>query len=79
MCKELAVSPKMSKIIVSAIGLYRRFISPMLPASCRYWPTCSDYTLQAVQKHGVLKGLMMGAWRLARCNPLSKGGIDPVK
>ena len=79
MCKELAVSPKMSKIIVSAIGLYRRFISPMLPASCRYWPTCSDYTLQAVQKHGVLKGLMMGAWRVARCNPLSKGGIDPVK
>jgi putative membrane protein insertion efficiency factor len=78
-CKELAVSPKMSKIIVSAIGLYRRFISPMLPASCRYWPTCSDYTLQAVQKHGVLKGLMMGAWRVARCNPLSKGGIDPVK
>ena len=67
------------KIIVSAIGLYRRFVSPMVPAYCRYWPTCSDYTLQAVQKYGVLKGLMMGAWRVTRCNPLAKGGIDPVK
>ena len=73
------MSPMMFKIIVNVIGLYRRYISPMLPPSCRYWPTCSDYTLQAIQKHGVLKGITMGAWRVMRCNPLSKGGIDPVK
>jgi putative membrane protein insertion efficiency factor len=64
---------------MEAIKSYRRFVSPMLPASCRYWPTCSEYTLEAVQKHGVVRGGVMGAWRILRCNPWSKGGIDPVR
>jgi putative membrane protein insertion efficiency factor len=64
---------------MEAIKSYRRFLSPLLPASCRYWPTCSEYTLEAVQKHGVLRGGVMGAWRILRCNPWSKGGIDPVR
>jgi len=64
---------------MKAIKSYRRFLSPMLPASCRYWPTCSEYTLEAVQKHGILRGGVMGAWRILRCNPWSKGGIDPVR
>ncbi|MDQ3912032.1 MAG: membrane protein insertion efficiency factor YidD [Actinomycetota bacterium] len=51
----------------------------MLPPSCRYWPTCSQYTLQAVQEYGLLKGGLMGAWRVLRCNPWSKGGIDLVR
>ncbi len=59
--------------------MYRRFVSPMLPPSCRYWPSCSEYALQAIQKHGVLKGGLLGAWRIMRCNPWSKGGIDPVR
>ena len=59
--------------------MYRRFVSPMLPPSCRYWPSCSEYMLQAIQKHGVLKGGLSGAWRIIRCNPWSKGGIDPVR
>jgi uncharacterized protein len=69
----------MRKFAVGPIKMYRRFVSPMLPPSCRYWPSCSEYTLQAIQKHGVLKGGLLGAWRIIRCNPWSKGGIDPVR
>lgn len=71
--------PEMRKIFVEPIKMYRRFVSPMLPPSCRYWPSCSEYALQAIQKHGVLKGGLLGAWRVIRCNPWSKGGIDPVR
>lgn len=69
----------MRNLLVGFIRLYRRFVSPILPPSCRYWPTCSQYALQAVQKYGVLKGGLLGAWRIIRCNPWSKGGIDPVR
>ena len=69
----------MRKIFVKPIEVYRRFVSPMLPPSCRYWPSCSEYALQAIEKHGVLKGGLMGAWRVTRCNPWSEGGIDPVR
>lgn len=69
----------MRKFAVGPIRMYRRFVSPMLPPSCRYWPSCSEYALQAIQKHGVLKGGLLGAWRIMRCNPWSKGGIDPVR
>jgi uncharacterized protein len=73
------VFAEMRKLAVGPIRVYRRFISPMLPPSCRYWPTCSEYTLQAVEKYGVFKGGLLGAWRIIRCNPWSKGGIDPVR
>ncbi len=69
----------MRKIFIKPIEIYRRFVSPMLPPSCRYWPSCSEYALQAIQKHGVLKGGLLGAWRVIRCNPWSRGGIDPVR
>ena len=71
--------PEMRKFAVGPIKVYRRFVSPMLPPSCRYWPSCSEYALQAIEKHGVLKGGLMGAWRVTRCNPWSEGGIDPVR
>jgi uncharacterized protein len=58
---------------------YRRVLSPMLPPSCRFTPSCSLYTLQAVEKYGLLKGSLMGAWRVLRCHPFSKGGYDPVR
>ncbi|MDQ3942008.1 MAG: membrane protein insertion efficiency factor YidD [Actinomycetota bacterium] len=51
----------------------------MLPPSCRFTPSCSEYTLEAIRKYGVLKGGIKGAWRLLRCHPLSSGGYDPVK
>jgi len=73
------VFSEMRKFAVVPIKMYRRFVSPMLPPSCRYWPSCSEYALQSVCKHGVLKGGMLGAWRIIRCNPWSKGGIDPVR
>ncbi len=57
---------------------YKKLISPMLGNNCRFYPTCSTYTYQAIEKHGVIKGSYLGTKRLLRCNPLFKGGIDPV-
>ncbi len=63
----------------SAIRAYQRFISPMLPPSCRFTPSCSQYALVAIEKHGLLRGMLMGTLRVLRCNPFSKGGFDPVR
>ena len=60
------------------ITLYQRFISPALPARCRYYPTCSHYAAQAVREYGVARGLVLAAWRVLRCNPWSDGGVDHV-
>lgn len=60
------------------IGLYRRFISPMLPPHCRFSPSCSEYAIEAIQKHGAVKGLWLGAKRIFRCNPFGSHGYDPV-
>ena len=64
---------------IALINVYRRFVSPMLPSACRFTPSCSLYTLQAIEKYGLLKGGFMGARRLVRCHPFSEGGYDPVK
>ncbi len=58
---------------------YKRVISPWLPPACRFVPTCSEYAMDAVEKYGVARGIVQSAWRLLRCNPLSRGGYDPVK
>lgn len=60
------------------IRLYQRLISPLMPARCRYHPSCSAYALEAVQTYGALRGTTLAAWRLFRCNPFSGGGLDPV-
>ncbi|CAN5582507.1 hypothetical protein BH09VER1_BH09VER1_56380 [soil metagenome] len=57
---------------------YKRLISPLLPPSCRFYPTCSDYAYEAIDKHGLLKGGRLAVWRVLRCNPFCKGGMDPV-
>jgi putative membrane protein insertion efficiency factor len=67
------------KVGVALIKVYRRVVSPMLPPSCRFTPSCSLYTLQAIEKYGLLRGGFMGARRLLRCHPFSEGGYDPVK
>ncbi len=67
------------KVGVTLIKVYRRVVSPMLPRSCRFTPSCSLYTLQAIEKYGLLRGSFMGARRLLRCHPFSEGGYDPVK
>lgn len=60
------------------LRFYQRAISPLLPPSCRYEPTCSEYMLQAVTKYGVAKGVWLGLKRLSRCHPFHEGGYDPV-
>ena len=60
------------------IMFYRKFISPLFPARCKYYPTCSSYCLQAYSRHGVIKGSILSGWRLLRCNPWSLGGVDKV-
>jgi len=66
-------------IIIFFIGIYKRFISPILPASCRFYPSCSQYAIDAIRKYGAFKGSMITVYRILRCNPFNKGGYDPVK
>ncbi|CZQ98841.1 hypothetical protein SAMN04488048_11185 [Trichococcus flocculiformis] len=68
----------MKKFFIGLIRGYQRFISPLFPPSCRYYPTCSNYSVQAIQKHGAIKGSIMGISRILRCHPFVKGGYDPV-
>jgi len=68
----------MSKVLTVLIRFYQRVISPMLGPRCRYYPTCSNYTLEAIRVHGPWRGMALGAWRILRCNPFSKGGFDYV-
>jgi putative membrane protein insertion efficiency factor len=60
------------------LKVYKRLVSPFLPPACRYVPTCSEYAAEAVARHGVFRGTMLACWRLLRCNPLARGGFDPV-
>ena len=64
--------------VVAPIRVYQRVVSPLLGPRCRYAPSCSDYAIQAVREYGILRGLVLGAWRLLRCHPWSAGGFDPV-
>lgn len=68
----------MKKFFIGLIRGYQKFISPLFPPSCRYYPTCSNYSVQAIQKHGAIKGSLMGIARILRCHPFVKGGYDPV-
>ncbi|HRU38291.1 MAG TPA: membrane protein insertion efficiency factor YidD [Candidatus Goldiibacteriota bacterium] len=69
----------MRKILAGIIVLYQKYMSPFLPRSCRFYPTCSEYARQAILKYGSIKGSALGVWRILRCNPFGKGGIDEVK
>ena len=74
-------SPKLPwprRCLIAVFRGYKRFLSPLLPPACRFVPTCSQYAMEAVEKHGVFRGLLLASWRLLRCHPLSKGGYDPV-
>ncbi|NLD34291.1 MAG: membrane protein insertion efficiency factor YidD [Clostridiales bacterium] len=68
----------MKRMLLGLIAFYQRAISPHLPASCRYVPSCSEYARVAIQRWGALRGGWMGLKRILRCNPLHKGGYDPV-
>lgn len=60
------------------IRFYQSYISPLKGPTCKYYPTCSEYALQAIQLHGPFRGFALGLWRFLRCNPFSRGGYDPV-
>ncbi|MDO4633520.1 MAG: membrane protein insertion efficiency factor YidD [Eubacteriales bacterium] len=64
--------------MIFLIRCYQRYLSPMKSTRCPYIPTCSHYAVEALEKHGVIKGSLLAAWRILRCNPFSHGGIDPV-
>lgn len=66
------------KIMIWLIMFYRKYLSPLKSTKCPYYPSCSQYGLEAIQKHGVVKGSLLALWRILRCNPFSKGGYDPV-
>ena len=68
----------MTRVATWLLNVYKRLISPFLPAACRYVPSCSEYTAEAVAKHGFFRGTALGLWRLLRCNPFARGGYDPV-
>jgi putative membrane protein insertion efficiency factor len=68
----------LARTLVAPIRFYQRFISPALPASCRYYPTCSAYAVESLQVHGAMRGSWLGIRRVARCHPWHAGGFDPV-
>jgi len=67
------------KSIIYIITLYKKIISPFLPRTCRFYPTCSQYMIQAIEKYGLMKGMLKGCGRIIRCHPFNPGGYDPVK
>lgn len=68
----------MKKLLLKFIHFYQTAVSPHTKPKCKYYPTCSQYTYEAIEIHGAFKGVLMGIWRILRCNPWSKGGYDPV-
>lgn len=68
----------MKWLALRLIRFYQRFISPMLPPSCRFTPSCSQYTFEAIQIHGFFRGTWLGLRRISRCHPMNPGGYDPV-
>lgn len=68
----------MKKLLILMIRFYQKYLSPMKRTRCPYYPTCSQYGLEAIEKHGAIKGSILASWRILRCNPFSHGGIDLV-
>jgi len=69
----------MKTLAMSVLRVYKRYISPLLGQHCRFYPTCSEYMLEAVSRYGTLKGFWLGVKRILRCQPFCPGGYDPVK
>lgn len=74
----MRVSELLKSVLVGLVRGYQYCISPLFPPSCRFTPTCSAYTIQAIEKYGALRGVFLGIRRILRCHPFSRGGYDPV-
>lgn len=68
----------MKNFVIKLIKFYRRRISPLFPPQCKYYPTCSQYAITAIERFGLFKGGLLAVWRILRCNPFSNGGVDLV-
>ena len=68
----------MKKLLIALIRFYQKYLSPLKRTKCPYYPCCSQYGLEAIEKYGAIKGSILAFWRILRCNPFSKGGYDPV-
>jgi putative membrane protein insertion efficiency factor len=77
--REGFISQGPRRVAILPIRIYQRLISPLFGQRCRYYPSCSEYAVQAIQRFGILRGLVLAGWRLLRCNPWSRGGFDPVE
>ena len=66
----------MAKMLIALIRVYQKALSPFFPPSCRFYPSCSEYVVQALRVYGLWRGLLKGVWRVLRCQPLSRGGVD---
>jgi uncharacterized protein len=69
---------RVSRLLASPIVAYRRYVSPALPARCRFYPSCSAYAQESLERHGALRGTALAVWRILRCHPFHPGGYDPV-
>ena len=76
--KSDRVQSLVARMIVALIRGYKYILSPLFPPACRFYPTCSAYTQEAITKYGVIRGSLKGVWRILRCHPFSRGGYDPV-
>jgi uncharacterized protein len=69
----------MRELVLATLRFYKQWISPLLPSACRFHPSCSEYMMHAVEKYGVLRGVLLGLKRLSKCHPFHQGGYDPVR
>ena len=69
----------MQRVLIFALKSYKLFVSPLLPSACRFYPTCSEYMMEAIARHGTLRGVWLGIRRVGRCHPFHQGGHDPVR
>ena len=67
------------QLALTTLRIYKRWISPAIPSACRFYPTCSEYMMEAIERYGTLRGIGMGLRRLLRCHPFHQGGVDPVR
>jgi uncharacterized protein len=69
----------MQRVLIAVLRGYKLFLSPLLPSACRFYPTCSEYMMEAIARHGTVQGFWMGLRRVVRCHPFHEGGFDPVR